>query len=123
MTIPNKGTDLIQGTSTNESTSTTETTSTMTVAIKVMKPNVSMEAESDFRREIEILASFDHQNIVKLLGICIMNSGNCPLSYSTEFILRQTKFLHHDANSLFNLLIIIFPVLFFIIHSLNPFHC
>lgn len=48
---------------------------TLTVAIKVLKPGLSVEAESDFEREIEILSSFNHQNIVKLLGICRL-SGN-----------------------------------------------
>lgn len=45
----------------------------LTVAIKVLKPGLTIEAESDFEREIEILASFNHQNIVKLLGICRMS--------------------------------------------------
>ena len=43
---------------------------TLTVAIKVLKAGLSVEAESDFEREIEILSAFNHQNIIKLLGIC-----------------------------------------------------
>lgn len=39
------------------------------VAIKVLKCGLSVESQCDFEQEIEILSSFDHPNIVKLLGI------------------------------------------------------
>ena len=39
------------------------------VAIKILKSGLSLESQSDFEREIEILSSFDHPNIIKLLGI------------------------------------------------------
>jgi serine/threonine protein kinase len=42
---------------------------TREVAIKVLKSGLSVESQCDFEREIEILSSFDHPNIVKLLGI------------------------------------------------------
>ncbi|KAI1294140.1 Tyrosine-protein kinase transmembrane receptor Ror [Halotydeus destructor] len=39
------------------------------VAIKVLKSGLSPEAEADFEKEIEILSSFNHPNIVRLLGV------------------------------------------------------
>jgi len=39
------------------------------VAIKILKSGLSLESQSDFEHEIEILSSFKHPNIVKLLGI------------------------------------------------------
>lgn len=41
----------------------------ITVAIKVLKADINLEAECDFEREIEILSSFNHPNIVRLLGV------------------------------------------------------
>ena len=41
------------------------------VAVKVLKEEVSNEVKKDFEREVEIMSSFDHDNILKLLGIVI----------------------------------------------------
>jgi serine/threonine protein kinase len=45
------------------------------VAIKILKSGLSIESQSDFEHEIEILSSFNHPNIVKLLGI-FQTEGN-----------------------------------------------
>ena len=39
------------------------------IAVKVLKEGVSNEAREDFEREVEIMSAFDHDNILKLLGI------------------------------------------------------
>lgn len=37
--------------------------------MKILKEDVSHEMRDDFRREVEIMSSFDHENILKLLGV------------------------------------------------------
>lgn len=39
------------------------------VAVKVLKESVSTEAQADFEREVQIMSSFKHDNIIKLLGV------------------------------------------------------
>ncbi|KAJ8320327.1 hypothetical protein KUTeg_001914 [Tegillarca granosa] len=39
------------------------------VAVKVLKEGVSNEVREDFQREVEIMSAFDHDNILKLLGV------------------------------------------------------
>lgn len=46
------------------------------IAIKLLKEGASMEARDDFEREVEIMSTFDHQNIVKLLGVVIKGLMN-----------------------------------------------
>lgn len=41
------------------------------VAIKKLKDNASAEEKRDFLQEAKLLASFDHPNIVHLIGICL----------------------------------------------------
>lgn len=43
----------------------------MHVAIKVLKDDSPAEAYSDFEREVEIMSTFDHPNILKLIGVVI----------------------------------------------------
>lgn len=43
--------------------------SVLTVAIKVLKDSASHEAQLDFMREVEIMSSFNHSNILSLIGI------------------------------------------------------
>ncbi|KAG1704011.1 BDNF/NT-3 growth factors receptor [Nymphon striatum] len=50
----------------------------MLVAIKILKNNVNTEACSDFEREVETLSSFDHKNIVKLLGVVTQDTTEIP---------------------------------------------
>ncbi|XP_043274530.1 muscle, skeletal receptor tyrosine-protein kinase-like isoform X2 [Venturia canescens] len=49
-----------------------------TVAIKVLKDSATREAEEDFMREVEIMSSFRHENILSLLGVVPRDSGNGP---------------------------------------------
>ena len=46
-----------------------ETDTSQNIAVKVLKDGVSNEAREDFEREVEIMSAFDHDNILKLLGI------------------------------------------------------
>ena len=39
------------------------------VAVKILKESVSREAKEDFKREVEIMSAFDHENILKLIGV------------------------------------------------------
>ena len=39
------------------------------VAIKVLKEDVSREIREDFKHEVEIMSSFDHENILTLIGV------------------------------------------------------
>ena len=39
------------------------------VAVKILKEGVSREAKEDFKREVEIMSAFDHENILKLIGV------------------------------------------------------
>ncbi|CAL1534504.1 unnamed protein product, partial [Lymnaea stagnalis] len=48
------------------------------VAIKVLKDGASHEAQEDFDREVEIMATFDHDNILKLLGIVVQGQDGSP---------------------------------------------
>ncbi|XP_059167327.1 tyrosine-protein kinase transmembrane receptor Ror-like [Physella acuta] len=48
------------------------------VAVKVIKDGTTHEAHEDFEREVEIMASFDHDNILKLLGIVVQGTGGTP---------------------------------------------
>jgi len=42
---------------------------TTPVAVKILKSDASSETRDDFRREVKIMSSFDHENILKLIGV------------------------------------------------------
>ncbi|RWS26336.1 BDNF/NT-3 growth factors receptor-like protein, partial [Leptotrombidium deliense] len=63
---------------------TTEESETIQVAIKMLKDGIGPEGQSDFEREVEILSTFRHQNIVKLIGI--WNGHNSMPSMVFEFM-------------------------------------
>ena len=46
------------------------------VAIKVLKDK--NDSKEDFEREIEIISTFDHKNIIKLIGVVINDSNSIP---------------------------------------------
>ncbi|CAH1390954.1 unnamed protein product [Nezara viridula] len=48
------------------------------VAIKVLKNSASKEAEEDFMREVEIMSSFQHKNILSLLGVALKEQNKSP---------------------------------------------
>ena len=48
-----------------------------TVAIKLLKDNASHEAEEDFMREVDIMSTFRHENILSLIGI-VLDAVNGP---------------------------------------------
>lgn len=51
---------------------------TITVAIKVLKDTASREAEEDFMREVEIMSTFRHDNILSLIGVVLRETSNSP---------------------------------------------
>lgn len=46
------------------------------VAIKVLKETASREAEEDFLREVDIMSTFRHSNILSLLGVVLRGKEN-----------------------------------------------
>ncbi|XP_058807521.1 muscle, skeletal receptor tyrosine protein kinase-like isoform X1 [Phymastichus coffea] len=48
------------------------------VAIKVLKDSASREAEEDFMREVDIMSSFRHENILSLVGVVLRDTSNGP---------------------------------------------
>ena len=49
------------------------------VAIKVLKEGASMQVKREFFREATLMHTFDHPNIVKLLGVCIDQEPLCMI--------------------------------------------
>ncbi|XP_024222781.1 tyrosine-protein kinase transmembrane receptor Ror-like isoform X3 [Bombus impatiens] len=48
------------------------------VAIKVLKESASREAEEDFMREVDIMSTFGHRNILSLKGVVLREGNNSP---------------------------------------------
>ena len=49
------------------------------VAIKVLKEGASTQAKKEFFREANLMDTFDHPNILKLLGVCIDQEPLCMI--------------------------------------------
>lgn len=56
----------------------------MAVAVKTLKVGSTMEEKLDFLSEAEVMKRFEHNNIVKLLGVCTKNE---PVYTVMEFML------------------------------------
>ena len=48
------------------------------VAVKLLKNGVSREIREDFEREVEICSTFDHDNILKLIGVVTKGTVSIP---------------------------------------------
>lgn len=48
------------------------------VAVKVLKESASREVEDDFMREVDIMSTFCHQNILLLKGVVLREIGHSP---------------------------------------------
>lgn len=48
------------------------------VAVKVLKESASREVEDDFMREVDIMSTFRHQNILLLKGVVLREIGHSP---------------------------------------------
>lgn len=48
------------------------------MAIKVLKDSASREAEEDFMREVDIMSTFRHDNILSLIGVVLRDTNNGP---------------------------------------------
>lgn len=48
------------------------------VAIKVLKETASREAEEDFMREVDIMSTFGHRNILSLKGVVLREGSSSP---------------------------------------------
>ena len=55
------------------------------VAVKILKEGVSREAKEDFKREVEIMSAFDHENILKLIGVVAIGE-NFYLDYDCSSV-------------------------------------
>ena len=63
------------------------------VAIKILKNGLSLESQCDFEREIEILSSFNHPNIIRLLGIFRSDGKRAiPRLSSTSFTSKSSHY-------------------------------
>lgn len=49
------------------------------VAIKVLKEGASTQAKKEFFREANLMDTFDHPNILKLLGVCVDQEPMCMI--------------------------------------------
>ena len=50
-----------------------------TVAVKVLKENSSLQAKKEFFKEASLMHEFEHQNILRLLGVCIEQEPLCMI--------------------------------------------
>lgn len=49
------------------------------IAVKMLKEDASDDLAADFEREACLMSEFDHENIVKLLGVCAVGKPMCLL--------------------------------------------
>ena len=49
------------------------------IAVKMLKEEATEDLVSDFEREASLMSDFDHQNILKLLGVCAVGKPMCLL--------------------------------------------
>lgn len=57
-------------------------------AVKYLKDDASEKVKHSFKQEAETVSSFDHPNIVSLLGICVDDKGPaCMVLGECEIIL------------------------------------
>ncbi|XP_050295203.1 BDNF/NT-3 growth factors receptor-like [Anthonomus grandis grandis] len=65
---------------------TNTTNKTDAVAIKVLKETANKEAEEDFFREVEVMSTFRHPNILSLLGVVLKETTtSTPTNYMMIF--------------------------------------
>ncbi|ESO96262.1 hypothetical protein LOTGIDRAFT_144166, partial [Lottia gigantea] len=77
------------------------------VAIKVLKEGATNELKEDFYREVEIMSTFDHDNILHLLGIVTQNAGESPYMVFefmihgdlAELLRKSDQAVQHRDNS------------------------
>ena len=69
------------------------------VAVKTLKEEHSADGLDDFVREAKLMFSFDHQNIVKILGVCV---DDMPYYLIFEYMDKGdlAQFLRANASSL-----------------------
>ncbi|XP_063227224.1 BDNF/NT-3 growth factors receptor-like [Bacillus rossius redtenbacheri] len=48
------------------------------VAVKMLKESATREAEEDFMREVDIMSTFRHTNILSLIGVVLRSSSHSP---------------------------------------------
>ena len=53
------------------------------VAVKILKEDATRETKDDFRREVEIMSSFQHENILKLVGVVAISKYTTQLKHVT----------------------------------------
>lgn len=69
------------------------------VAIKVLKETANREAEEDFLREVDIMSTFKHPNILSLLGVVLRgNYEYISIIQSTFQILKHIWSTEHEEK-------------------------
>ncbi|GBN31093.1 hypothetical protein AVEN_48523-1 [Araneus ventricosus] len=62
------------------------------VAVKTLKDNFNQDAQTDFEREVEIMSSFSHENILKLEGIVFKEGATKEdIGYSSSSFRRTAS--------------------------------
>lgn len=77
------------------------------VAIKVMKEGASSQTRKEFFREATLMNTFDHPNILRLLGVCISQEPFCMIFEFMELgdlnnYLRQSSYGNRGSNPSLN---------------------
>ena len=67
------------------------------VAVKTLKNGSSRGKALEFREEMENMMSFDHPNIIKLLGVCTREQ---PLYIITELMTKVSNFICYANSSM-----------------------
>lgn len=73
------------------------------VAVKTLRAGLSQKAKSDFLTEASIMGQFEHENVIKLLGVVTKSE---PVMIVTEYMLNGSldQFLKKNDNGSITLL-------------------
>ena len=71
-------------------------TNTVQVAVKLLKSGVEKMVESEFMKEVRVMARLKHENVVQLLGVCDEEPKCMVVEYMengdlNQFLKKYTK--------------------------------
>lgn len=75
-----------------------------TVAIKTLKPGSSEKSKSDFLMEASIMGQFEHENVIRLIGVVTNSEPVCfyfRRDYASESDLESNAFLWCGHSNLY----------------------
>eukprot|EP00118_Oscarella_pearsei_P008321 m.42197 g.42197 ORF g.42197 m.42197 type:complete len:1111 (+) comp33335_c0_seq5:116-3448(+) len=70
-----------------------------TVAVKTLKTDSNDRMRGDFYREAQLMSNFSHQNIIRLMGVCLDVHGPIYLLFEYMSLGDLNKFLHDHAGN------------------------